>query len=565
MATNDFAGVFGVPDPSSALDALGVATAWHDADVAFGGAPIGADTTRTVVASGEAVLDNLDALRQRLERPQATALELIAELYRCHGPQAGAHVLGMIAVAIWDTRARRLVLLRDGVGARTLYYARQKHAWWFAARLRTLHRCPGVSRDLSLPALRDYLTYAFVPGAQTLYRDIEELRPGTTLTLPGNATHVYWEPAERLGDRAEPLENHARRLRVLLEDAVRVRLPAGGPVGVYLSGGLDSSLVTALAAQFATGPVHTFALHFGHEYPNELLFSRLVAEHCRTQHHVLEFPGRLVRDTFGETIAALDDPIGDPLTVPNLLLGRAAARETGVILNGEGGDPCFGGPKNVPMLLHELYASAPEQSREKAYLRSYQKCYDDLDQLLSPSVRAALQPAPPPESMLTPFFGKNAMSSYLNQLAHINTRLKGADHILTKVNNLTAANGLLGRSPLFDRRVVDDSFATPPEHKLAGAVEKAVLKRAVADLLPQAILDRPKSGMLVPVQAWFRRDMKRWARGLLLGRRARIRPYINRELVREWLDYEGNLWPRHGVKLWLLATLEVWLQVNDAG
>jgi asparagine synthase (glutamine-hydrolysing) len=122
---------------------------------------------------------------------------------------------------------------------------------------------------------------------------------------------------------------------------------------------------------------------------------------------------------------------------------------------------------------------------------------------------------------------------------------------------------LLGRSPLFDRRIVEVSFGIPPECKLAGATEKAVLKQAVADLLPKVILARPKSGMLVPVQAWFRRDLRRFAQGMLLSRHARIRPYINQEPVRAWLAYRGELWPRHGVKLWLLLTLEVWLRVQE--
>ena len=262
-----------------------------------------------------------------------------------------------------------------------------------------------------------------------------------------------------------------------------------------------------------------------------------------------------------ETMAALDDPIGDPLTVPNLLLGQAAAQDTNVILNGEGSDPCFGGPKNLPMLLHELYT--PEESREVAYLRSYQKCYDDLPRLLTSEVQAALRKAEPQETVLTPFLTNPKMPHFLNRLMHINVRLKGSDQILTKVNNLTTANGLLGRSPLFDRRIVDASFAIPPAYKLAGAEEKAVLKHAVADLLPEVILTRPKSGMLVPVQGWFKRDLRRFARRLLLSRRARTRPYFNGGVVREWLNYRGSLWPRHGVKLWLLLTLEVWLRAQE--
>lgn len=146
---------------------------------------------------------------------------------------------------------------------------------------------------------------------------------------------------------------------------------------------------------------------------------------------------------------------------------------------------------------------------------------------------------------------------------HINIRLKGSDQILTKVNNLTTVHGLLGRSPLFDRRIVDASFTIPPAYKLASTAEKAVLKRGVANLLPEVILTRPKSGMLVPLPDWFKRDLWRFARRLLLSRRARTRPYLNREVVREWLNYRGNLWPRHGVKLWLLLSLEVWLRAQE--
>ena len=154
-ALNDFSGVFGTPDPAAALRRLGTEPAWHDSEVAFGGAPVWTDATGGVVVCGEVVLDNADALRRALRLPEAAPGQLLAELYRRHGTSAGQHALWMFAVAIWDAEQRRLVLLRDGVGARTLYYATDGRAWWFAARLRTLRRCPAVSRTISLTALRD--------------------------------------------------------------------------------------------------------------------------------------------------------------------------------------------------------------------------------------------------------------------------------------------------------------------------------------------------------------------------------------------------------------------------
>lgn len=555
-----FIGVFGTPDPLASLNAVGVDPVWSDEHVAFAGAPVWRDETRKMVLSGEVQLDNAEALRQRFKMPDAESGSLLLELYRRFGPEAGKMALGMISVAIWDVQQHRLLFWRDAVGARTLYYAQNGQACWFASRLRLLRRTPVVSGELSLTALRKYLTFSFVPGAETVWPEVKELRPGTMFSWPEGKTAVYWQPTEQKWDRSKPIAHYAQTLRELLDDAVKSRLPSSGAVGVYLSGGLDSSLVTALTARYAPEKVHTYCIHFGSHYPNELKFANLVAEHCGTQHHILEITPLQIKDNLFETMAALDDPIGDPLTVPNWLLGRAAAHDASIILNGEGGDPCFGGPKNQAMILRELYGSA--ESDEVAYLRSYRKCYLDLPRLLTPFVQEALRHAEPQEALLTPFFTGHQMSHLVNRLMHINTDLKGADHILTKVSNLTMANGLLGRSPLFDRRIVDASFAIPAHYKLAGAIEKAVLKHAVSDLLPDLIINRPKSGMRVPVQGWFRNELQCFARDLLLSHDAHTRPYFNRQVVQDWLNYEGAISPRYGAKIWLLLSLEVWLRVK---
>ncbi len=574
---NNFVGLYGVDRPAETFqNSFKTAPQWHDAHIALGGAPVWRDSRREIIVCGEVVLDNLSELRHQLERPTAEPGTLIAELYRQHGAEVGGYLLGMLAIAIWDTRSRQLTLLRDGVGARTLYYAQTGAGCWFAARSARLRQTPAVSSDISLAALREYLIYAYVPGAQTMWRNICELRPGEMLTLPDGQRHSYWQPQEQSPhDESESLVElaetdlnlhnspYAHQLRGLLETAVKQRLPQQAPVGVFLSGGLDSSCVTALAARHAPSTVHTYAIHFGKQYPNELPFAQMVADHCQTEHHVLDVSAARIRRHLLETMTALDDPIGDPLTVPNLLLGRAAAQDVTHILNGEGGDPCFGGPKNQPLLLNELYGSPT--SRAEDYLRSYRKCYADLPSLLKPEVQAELASLDPPEARLRPILEQESMRHFLNKLMLINVQFKGADHILTKVNNLTTANGLLGRSPLFDRRIVEFSFAVPPQHKLAAADEKAVLKTAVRDLLPNAIIDRPKSGMRVPVQRWFRWELWLYARWRLLAPNARIYRYVNRAVVWNWLRYEGEVWPRYGAKLWLLLTLEIWLQGHNAG
>jgi asparagine synthase (glutamine-hydrolysing) len=492
-----------------------------------------------------------------LENPlHLSDIQLVAIAWERWQTSVLAKLVGSFCLVVWDRERELLRLVRDPVGARTLYYTPRGATRWAAGDLRSL--APYRSNALDPIALRDYLCCAFVPGNRTLWQDVRELGVGTQLTWPGDDCHAYWQLKERLDaeEKQQSLGWHAERLRSHLNQVVQDSLPAA-PVGVFLSGGLDSSAITALAAKFHSHPVHTYSIHFGNPYPNELEFSGLVSQHCGTQHHILEISLPRMWEVLPETMAWLDDPIGDPLTVPNLLLGQLARQQVGVVLNGEGGDPCFGGPKNQPMVINQLYSPVSQQDPLQAYLLSFRKCAADLPQLLKPELWAAVQPEPY-------CFADDLQSSasYLNRLMMLNIKFKGADQILTKVSNLTRAAGVEGRSPLFDRRIVEQSMTIPPQYKLSGVEEKAVLKQAVADLLPEAILNRPKSGMMVPVQAGFQREWQPAARKLLLSRQAAIAPYLNQTLIKQWLNYQGDPWRRYGVKLWLLVSLEIWLQVN---
>ncbi len=492
-----------------------------------------------------------------LENPlHLSDIQLVAIAWERWQSSVLPKLVGSFCLAVWDRERQVLRLARDPAGARTLYFTPQGATRWAAGDLRSL--APYRSNALDPTALRDYLCCAFVPGNRTLWQDVRELDIGTQLTWPGDDCHAYWQLKERIDaeDKQQSLGWHAGRLRSHLDQVVQDSLP-DAPVGVFLSGGLDSSAITALAADFHSQPVHTYSIHFGNPYPNELEFSSLVAKHCGTQHHILEISLRQMWEVLPETMAWLDDPIGDPLTVPNLLLGQMARQQVGVVLNGEGGDPCFGGPKNQPMLINQLYSPVSQQDPIQAYLLAFRKCAADLPLLLKPELWAAVQPEPS-------CFADDLQSSasYLNRLMMLNIKFKGADQILTKVSNLTRAAGVEGRSPLFDPRIVELSMIIPPQYKLSGVEEKAVLKQAVADLLPEVILRRPKSGMMVPVQAGFQREWRRAARQLLLSRQAAIAPYLNQVLIKQWLNYQGDPWRRYGVKLWLLVSLEIWLQVN---
>ncbi len=487
---------------------------------------------------------------------------IIAQLWQRWGIESLSRLEGMFGLVIWDREDRELWLIRDHVGSRTLYYTTTGKTRWIAPRLRTL--TPYHSQELDLVALRDYLSCAFVPGRQTLWQDVRELSPGSSLHFPSEKLRVYWEAKEEICDGDKTLEWHGDKLRSQLETIVQEYLPTGEPIGIFLSGGIDSSAITALAAKLHDSPVHTYSIHFGLEHRNELEFANLVAEHCQTQHHILEISPERIWAELPMAIAHLDDPIGEGLTVPNLLLGKLAKESVNLVLNGEGGDPCFGGPKNQPMLLNSLYGlvTHPEESDLlSAYLTSFKKCFLDLPRLLKPDIWEAVRDKP---SVFAEELYKSEVT-YLNRLMLLNIKLKGADYILTKVNNFTQAAGIVGLSPLFDRRIVKLSLEIPPEYKVAGAIEKAVLKQAVADLLPEVILKRPKSGMVMDMHQWFHRVWRGQAKRLLLDKNAAIAPYLNQNLIRQWLDYRDQTWHRYGVLLWLLVSLEIWLQVNRKG
>jgi len=472
-------------------------------------------------------------------------LELLARRGRL-GEVEGAFVLAWLD-------GDGLHLARDPVGERSAYYARIAGGIAFASTLRPLLEGGLVPRSLNAGALPAYLSFGYLPGRETLVEGVFELLPGQHLAFRAGAVRderIWTLPAE--DKQPEDEEVYRRRLRTRLEEAVRWRLPDAGPVAATLSGGIDSSVVAALASRLYGGSVSTFSLSFGPGIPNELEFAAAVAAHCGTDHHVVELSPRAVMEQFDATIAALSTPIGEPLTVANSLLFEAASERASVVLNGEGGDPCFGGPKNVPMILSDLYGGHLERS----YLVAHRKCFTELERMLDPDVLAAGGL----EAMVSPHLYDPRWSSLVNRLTALNVTFKGGHHILPKLDQLSRPHGVLPRSPLFDRGVVDAALRMPADLKLRGTVEKYILKRAVEDLLPAEIVARRKSGMRVPVELWLQGRFDRFARERLLDGLA---PYgiIRRSYLEELARPDRKLPPpRRGVKIWLLLSLEAWLR-----
>ncbi len=474
------------------------------------------------------------------------------------------HLRGSFVIAI--RQDERVHLIRDGAGRRTIYHGHHAGQIYFAVEPKAIHTLPDFPRILRPAAVAQYLTFSFIPGPATMLENIHEVPAGHVVTLQAGCEPKLerWFVPENVEPENRGDEAWVEIFREHFGNAIdELRVP-GQPAAVFLSGGIDSSIVTAELAARHDAPVKTFAIHFGERYPNELEFARSVSEHCATEHEEVRVEPRDFLPHLAEIVRALDEPIGDPVAMPNYLLAAYVARQGhDRVFNGEGGDPCFGGPKNLPMLLGHWYGGQDFSPgfRERAYLASYRRAYEELEHLLTPEFREQIDARRDLEAILTPFFTAHQPAAFLDKLLATNMRLKGAHLILPKVERMLAAHGMVPLSPLFDERLMRLVFQLPGRLKLHRGEEKAILKRAYRGRLPDAVIDRPKSGMRVPVHFWFQGEMRRFARKLLSPGNLRSAGIFDPRRVGELLRYDSERGPgRFGIRLWMLVTFELWRQ-----
>ena len=497
---------------------------------------------------------------------------LVAERVRASGALADSvrldDVDGAFAFAHWDVAARTLTLGRDPFGVRSLYYLELGSAFYFATELKQLLALPGFSVEIDPSAIHKYLTFSFVPGEAVPIRGIRRLLPGHVLRFSNGRieTAAYFRLVERIDHELENTKHAVHTIGKLGREATQKRLYGDERVGLFLSGGLDSSSVGVWLRKCRAN-VHVFSLDFG-EKSVEREQAKEVASRLGFPQTWVPVTGQRIAAAFGDVVHRLDLPFGDPVTAPLYLLGQAA-RDAGLsaVFNGEGGDQLFGGWTTKPMIAAEVYSGLYEadgESREETYLKSYHRFYGLEDQLYSDDFKEKIGPPGQRRAHLRPYL-EDGNETFLHRVRLADISLKGSQNILPRAERMANAWGLDVRTPLFDRTLAQTAFRLPPNLKLHGACEKYVLKLAMQSQLPEEIVWRKKFGMSVPVTDFVLTEplsslVEEHLNDDAVQKRGFFRPEFVRAL-RSGHDVPGEARRRRvGERLWTLLMLEAWMR-----
>jgi asparagine synthase (glutamine-hydrolysing) len=523
--------------------------------------------------------------------------EVILAMYAEYGPACVERMNGMFAFLLHDASRRQLFVARDHFGIKPLYYHADERRILFGSEIKALLAYPGMRATPDLESVREYVTFQFVTGDRTMFAGVRKLKPGhrQLIDLDSGAvtTECYWEPGFRI-DPYHTEEYFVVETRRLLEDAVRLQLRSDVPVGAYLSGGMDSSIIAMLAAPHAGGPLHTFTGSFreGPEF-DESRYARDVAGACGAVMHEIIPTERQFVDLMPRLVYQMDEPVAGPGLFPQFLVAQCAAQHVKVVLGGQGGDEIFGGyARYLVAYLEQALKGAIYETTEEAEhivslssiipnlasLRQYvpmlqqflrQDVFEPMDRryfrlidrsggamgLFSGEFREGYQP----EAMFAQFqavFNHPDTRSYYNKMTHFDlvTNLPALLHVEDRVS---MASSLESRVPLLDYRLTDLVTSMPPRMKFRGGELKYMLKRAAGSIVPTSVAERKdKMGFPVPLQQWVTGSAHRFFEDVLLSDRARQRGLFNTDEVATLMRTESA----YGRKLWGLLNLELWYQ-----
>ncbi|HTI39453.1 MAG TPA: asparagine synthase (glutamine-hydrolyzing) [Vicinamibacterales bacterium] len=542
---------------------------------------------------------NFLELRRQLEQEghrfrSATDTEVILAAYRQYGLECLSRLRGMFAFAIWDQTRERLFLARDRVGKKPLQYLLDRDGIAFASEPKAFLADPAWVPEPDPQGIADYIALQYVPAPESAFKGVRKLPPGHFLLVENGQIRIerYWRL--KYSDKVRMTEaDAAAELRRRLSDAVRMRLISDVPLGAFLSGGIDSGAVVALMAEHASGPVKTFSIGFEQKEYDELPAARLVARKYSTDHH--EF---VVRPDALSLLPSLvwhyNEPYADSSAIPTFVLSELTRRYVTVALNGDGGDENFAGydryyanvlgqhfdriPRPVRRLMANAAAMAPSngnrrglvsrgrrflqagaEGREERYIRWVSHFPHGLrEEICTPDFLAQV-PRDPDRVLLDAYRSSDA-ADIVDATLDVDVTTYLAGDLLVKVDIATMAHGLEGRSPLLDHEVMEFAARLPSDLKLRRNVKKYILRTAVASLLPAEILDRPKMGFGVPIDAWFRCELKEFVQDIVSSAKFRqrgiMRPAVVEQLFKDHVSGEAS-WH---YQLWNVVMLEMWFR-----
>lgn len=556
------------------------------------------DKSIVVMMNGE--LYNYREVKAELEKRghkfvTQTDTEIVPHLYQEYGDDFVDHINGMFAISLWDTRKKRLVFARDRFGEKPLYYGVFDDKLIYASEPKALLAHPSVTAELDTDSLRQYLSFDYVPAPRSIYKGISKLPAAHIMTVENGEikTRRYWNLSFSKNGHTASIEKAATELRDLFSDAVRMRLVADVPLGILLSGGVDSSTIAAFATQHATEMVKTFSIGFSENSFDESRYAREVASHLGTDHYEEMLSVEKAGDLISEIGTWLDEPLSDGSLIPTYLLARFVRKHVTVALGGDGGDELFAGyPMYFGHKVASAYSSIPQfvrsgliepvvqrlpvstknlsfEYRAKRFVKSA-KCdaiqrhhswfgsftADEQKSLLTENVLARTNGDiyAGPRNLL----GICDARDEIERMQYLDMNFYMAEDILTKVDRASMAVSLETRAPFLDPRIGQFAASLPLEYKLRGSKGKYILKKSVEGLLPKTILHRSKKGFGIPIADWLKGRLNPLMHDLLASPRLKDQGLFEADHVQTLIREHEKGVASHHKQLWTLLVFQLW-------
>jgi asparagine synthase (glutamine-hydrolysing) len=546
----------------------------------------------SIIISFNGEIYNYVELRDRLASEgysfrTGTDTEVIIQMYRRYGEQCLEYFVGMYAFALWDATAKRLFMARDRLGVKPFYYLETTSGLIFASEIKAILQVTDEKPRVDRCALDRFMTFGYAPGEETIFQGIRKLAPGHCMSLQNGhlKTTQYWNMTlKEEEDRGEAY--YVEALREHLLKASRIRLRSDVPLGVFLSGGLDSSAVVALLSRELDEPIKTFSVAYdkGEDF-DETRYARMVAKQFGTDHHEFYVDPVDFQDFIPKFAWFMDEPVTESAAISLFFISKLAKEFVTVVLSGEGADEMFAGyPIYFYMKMLEHYRKVPESVRRNALnpllnalgkdkVKKYVRLSDsplqerylgvslydisEKEGLYTEDFRRSLNGYGGVDA-IRPYYEESRHLDVLNQMLYVDTKAWLPDDILIKADRMSMASSLELRSPFLDTAIAEFAATLPVKYKLRGRTTKYLLKKAMEGILPNEIIYRAKRGFPTPLQIMFQHELKDYAKELLMENRTVKRGYFNGRYVSRILDEHERGTADHHKLIWQLIVLEEW-------